>query len=172
MAHQVKCVFCGEMFDRENPSIEYIKMGTRRYAHKNCASNNQQGQTNLDLLMLLKYCQELFGDNYSELNIKKQADKLVKNNKYTYSGILKSLVWFYDIKGNQINEEYGSSLGIIPYIYNDSYQYYYSIYLANEKNKTKDLKELQTLEVVTITPPKQKEVKKRFFNLGGDETNE
>ena len=53
---------------------------------------------------------------------------------FTYSGMLKSLKWFYEIKHNDKDSSNGR-IGIIPYIYKDAYDYYYNLYLAQQRNK-------------------------------------
>ena len=43
--------------------------------------------------------------------------------------MLKTLYWWYEIKGNSIDLAQGG-IGIIPFIYEDALKYYYSIYMA------------------------------------------
>ena len=53
-------------------------------------------------------------------------------------------------------------IGIVPYIYKEVEKYYYSIYIAQEKNQNKELNK-QVIEVV-VSPPARDE-KKRLFNI-------
>ena len=40
----VKCPYCEQSFDRNDPSIEWEKVG-RRYAHKKCYTSHMEGMT-------------------------------------------------------------------------------------------------------------------------------
>ena len=51
---------------------------------------------------------------------------------------MKSLVYFYQVKGNPISKANGA-LGIVPYVYQDAYNYYYSLFMAQQANKDKTL---------------------------------
>jgi hypothetical protein len=52
--------------------------------------------------------------------------------------MLKTLKWYYEKEGNSIEKSNGS-IGIIPYIYKQALDYYYSLYLAQQINKEKDI---------------------------------
>ena len=67
---------------------------------------------------------------------RKQMKDFVENYHYTYSGMKKALVYFYEIKKNDISKANGG-IGIIPYVYRDAYNYYYTLWLANQKNENK-----------------------------------
>jgi hypothetical protein len=45
---------------------------------------------------------------------------------YTYSGIHRSLEYFYEVKGNSLDKANGG-IGIVPFVYQDAYNYYYSL---------------------------------------------
>ena len=63
-------------------------------------------------------------------------------------------------------------LGIVPYIYDQAYQYYYAIWTAQQSNKDKDINEYISEEtVVRITVPKRIPfIKERHFNLLEEES--
>ena len=79
--------------------------------------------------------------------------------------MLKALVYFYEIKGNSVDKANGG-IGIIPFIYNDAYNYYYSLWLANQKNEDKDISTFtpQAIEV-TIPCPKREIRRRRLFTF-------
>lgn len=52
----------------------------------------------------------------------------IREYQYTYSGMLKALVYFYEVKGNNKNKANGG-IGIIPFIYKDAYNYYYNLWM-------------------------------------------
>ena len=113
--------------------------------------------------MLEDYVQKLLGDDYNKARVNKQIKDYVAEG-YSLSGILKSLIYFYEVKGNSKDKANGG-IGIVPYVYKDAYNYYYSLYLANLQNKEKDVKEI-TSKVREITIPlPQITLPKRFFNV-------
>ena len=85
--------------------------------------------------------------------------------------MLKALKYFYEIKHNDISKS-NNGIGIIPYIYQDAYNYYFSLWQAQQKNKVDINKYIpQEIEVV-IPSPKRKITKKKIFSfLDKDEIN-
>ena len=75
----------------------------------------------------------------------------------------KTLYWFYEIKNNPIEKAKGS-IGIIPYIYKEAYDYFYNIYLAQEVNKEQVLYTPESKNVV-IPPPVAVQPEKKYFNI-------
>ena len=60
---------------------------------------------------------------------------------YSYSGILKSLIYFFEIRRNSIEKANGG-IGIVPYVYEDARKYYYDLYMAQKRNEDKKVGEL------------------------------
>ena len=136
--HIVKCPYCKKTFDAQ-PDGEnkiWIKVGARRYAHLQCVKEHDKNltQEERDYEDFFKYCKELFKEDYNYILTKKLAERYAKENGYTYSGMKKALQWFYEIEGNSIENANGS-IGILPYCFNDAKDYYYKLYIAQEKNK-------------------------------------
>ena len=147
MAHKVKCLYCGEQFDRE---IEPTKqVSARRYAHLKCWEEHlkNMSQEEKDIMAFYDYTKNLFGEDYNYLLTKKLAEKYVKENQYTYSGMLKTLKWYYEKEGHSLDKSNGS-IGIMPYIYKQALNYYYTLYQAQLVNQEKDLS--------NFTPPKER----------------
>lgn len=68
--------------------------------------------------------------------INKQVTSFIHEYGYTWSGMTKSLQWFYNI--NHGSKDKGNDgVGIIPYIYDKAKEYYYNIYLTQQKNNQK-----------------------------------
>lgn len=89
----------------------------------------------------------------------------MKQYNYTYSGMLKALVYFYEVKKNDVSKA-NDGIGIIPYIYNDAYNYYYTLWLAKEANKGKDISAYIPKEIeITIPPPQRDVVKRNLFQF-------
>ena len=154
MPHPVICYYCGETFDRDREP--FIKIQERRYAHKNCAE--QSGE---DLKELEEYIKKVFCENEINAKIKKQLAEFRKEYHYTYSGILKTLKWWFEVQGGSIDKSLGG-IGIVPYIYKEAEQYYYKIFEAQKKNINKNIN--QEVIEITITPP-EKDNKIKLFNL-------
>ena len=164
----VKCLYCGETFDRNDPANEAVKIGSRRYAHKKCVDKQDQEKLkeDIDKDNFFLYCKELFKDDYNFLIIKKQSEKFVKDYQYTYSGMLKALKWFYEIQKGDQEKKY-NNIGIIPYIYQNAYKYYYDLFLAQKKNEETDYKIED--KIITIESPRMWVSPPKLFDLGEDD---
>lgn len=163
MARYVKCYYCGQRFDRDK--IEAVPIeGKRRYAHRSCherisAISTQDEQ---DRLELETYIKDLF--DYKELPqiVNKQINQFLTENNYTYSGMLKSLKYFYEIKHGDKEKAYGR-IGIIPFVYADAFNYYYALWETQQRNaESIQMTEvlLPTVEIL-IDPPQRKVMGKR-----------
>lgn len=160
MAHMVTCVYCKQRFDRDK--IPSIQVSTRRYAHKDCNEGieDKVKQEQKDREELEKYIIELFKISYVDAKIQKQIKKYVEENHYTYSGILKSLKYFYEIKGNDIEKANGG-IGIVPYVYQNAFNYYYSLWQAQQRNEDKNIEEYVPVVKEIVIPVPQRNLKKR-----------
>lgn len=163
--HLVKCKYCGVQFDT---NVEpYVMASARRYAHKKCAEKfeSEKTQEQKDEEQFYKYVKNLFNEDYNYIATKKMAERYIKENNYTYSGMLKSLIWFYEVKHNPKSKANGS-IGIIPYIYNQAKNYYYSLYLAKLANEEKDIVAYRPkVKLIEITSPKVSTKPVKLFNL-------
>lgn len=168
MAHYVICPYCGVKFNRDKEP--YVAVSARRYAHPQCAEEHEKNKTQeeRDLEALEKYIMNLFDEPYINAKIKKQIESYQKEYQYSYSGMLKSLVWFYEIKGNSI-EKSNHGIGIIPFIYNEAKMYYYNIYLAKLANQSKDINLYKPIvKEVTIAAPSIKIKPTKLFMFEED----
>ena len=168
MAHLVICSVCGCKFDRDK--IQAVKSGARRYAHYDCFPSGElvplpeSSKENPDLIKLKEYINQKYGKTANWALINKQIKIFTTENGYSLSGILKSLVYFYDIKHNSVEQSNGG-IGIVPFCYQTAYDYYYSLFIAQNQNEGKDIKEV-TSRVREITIPLPKiEKKKRLFKF-------
>lgn len=162
MSHYVKCPKCGETFDRD--IIQAVKINGRRYGHAKCYPDNN----NFVPLVEKKISEEQKIKNYAKSILKEQyvaarVNKQIKDflaEGYTASGILKTLIYWYEIKHNDISKAMGG-IGIVPYVYKQALDYYYNLYLAEMANVDKDINEYKPKEIfISIDlPKKEKEVK-------------
>lgn len=105
----------------------------------------------------------LFKIDYIDPRIRKQINQYINEYHYSYSGILKSLTYFYEIKGNSLDKANGG-IGIVPYVYKNAYNYYFAIWEAQQKNEGKVIEEYKPkVKEVVIPIPKRKVRKRRLF---------
>lgn len=158
--HLVKCPYCGETFDANKEP--FVMVNSRRYAHKKCAEKKEKEKSKeeIDKENLQKYIKQLFGINTLSAKINKQIDRFIKENEYTYSGIHRSLIYFYEIKKNPIDKA-NEGLGIVPWIYEEAKRYYYNLWLAQQRNTNKVIEDYKPKEVIITIPPPERKVKRR-----------
>ncbi len=131
--HIVKCYYCGKSFDTEK--VPYIKVNSRRYAHKNCTQDDMEPEER-DIEIFYNMIKSIYGPKYNYQLINQQATNYIEQYGYTWSGMTACLYWFYKINNGSIEEGNGG-IGIVPYVYEQVKQYYQDIYATREKNKTK-----------------------------------
>lgn len=119
----------------------------------------------LDKMKLEQYINKLFHTDYVDPRIQKQIKNYIKEYNFTYSGILKSLVYFYEVKQNPV-EKSNDGIGIVPWVYKQAFNYYYAIWLAQQKNTDKTVENYIPKETEIIIPrPKPKPHKKHLFSF-------
>ena len=172
MAHYCICPKCNQRFNRDE--IHALKVSARRYGHATCYPDNKdfvplaKNQADPDLIKLKEYIGSKYGKNANWALINKQIKQFQEEHHYSLSGILKSLVYFYDVQSHSVDESNGG-IGIVPYVYQQAYNYYYSLFIAKSLNENKDVKGIvEKVREITIPVPEVKE-KKRFFNISEDE---
>lgn len=187
MAHLVKCFYCGETFDAD--VVPFVKPNKTRYAHQECPNMKENSsplppvftaapppptpgipESELkDYTALRDYINELFDGNVNWATTVGKM-KQFRAQQYTYSGMLKALKWWYEIKKHSIKEA-KTPLGIIPFIYNDAFDYYKAIFDAEQKNE--QLKMTEKVVEFYIDPPSIKPMlKTRLFDLDREVTIE
>lgn len=89
----------------------------------------------------------------------------IREYQYTYSGMLKALVYFYEVKGNNKNKANGG-IGIIPFIYKDAYNYYYNLWMIQQSNKDKNVIDyVPKLKEIKIPIPKKEPRRRSVFTF-------
>lgn len=152
MAHVVKCKVCEQRFDRDKEDA--VKVSGNRYAHARCVDGYEPSQDAKDLAELHQFLKALFKDNYNFVALDRQIKSMIAENpKFTHSGILKSLIYWYNVKGNS-TEKSNYRIGIVPFIYQDAYNYYYAMFMANQQNIDKNIEKYRAPDVVEIRIPK------------------
>ena len=163
----VICAYCKKEMSKKDDDCIMISNG--KYVHKACEELEEKREKT-DKEQLEDYIKKLFNIPYVDPMIKKQINKYITEYNYTYSGMQKALHYFYVIKGNDIAKANGG-LGIIPYIYQKAYNYYYDLWVAQQKNQNIQV-ELYVPKVVEIVipPPKRVERKRKLFSFLDEET--
>ncbi len=167
-SHIVKCLYCKQQFDAkpEEMDIVWFKPRTNRYAHIACKEKKEAEltQEEKDFDELYRYVKKEQGQNFNFIQFKKIVEAWVRDYQYSYSGILKSLLYFYEVKGNSKDKLKEGSLGIVPFCYTQAYNYYYNIYLANQVAGTGNYNSNKQ-RIIEIDAPKQKELPPKLFNM-------
>lgn len=189
MAHKVICTICGQQFDRDK--IEAVKTSAQRYAHATCVLKQgsledqakaeqmlaEQAKQEKDLIALEAYIQKKFAatddDDVALIKRTRQQIKTFRDEyKYSYSGILKSLIYFYDIKGNSIDKANGG-INIVPYIYNEAKAYYQRLWKTHQINQAKPIEQYiaptQRIIKIAIPTPRLRTRNKLFSFLDEEE---
>ena len=164
--HIVKCAICGMSFDAN--AEPFVKVSSSRYAHQKCSENKEENLSQLekDKEALDQYIMNLFNITYIDPRIRKQIKQYIEEYHYTYSGILKALVYHYEIYGCDIDKANGA-LGIVPYVYQKAYNYYYSLWEAQQKNKEKIIEHYipKVKEIIIPVPERKIKMRKNFSFL-------
>lgn len=171
MAHIVKCTVCGKKFDRDK--IQAVQVSARRYAHYSCCQEGEliplANNVDPELVKLETYIENLLGEDYNPARVKKQIKEFKKDYDYSYSGMLKTLIWWYEIKGNSKDKANGG-IGIIPFVYKDALNYYYSLYLAQITNEQiAETAYKPIVKEITISSPEVYRRPPKMFNSEEEE---
>ena len=169
----VTCIYCKQTFNKSQTPFKLFSNG--KYAHQTCVELEEKRELT-EQEKLEKYIMQLFGTDYVYARIQKQIKDYVTNHGFTYSGIRKALIYYYEIKGNYFDEhKTNGGIGIVPYVYQQAYRYYYSIWEAQQKQEhIQDASSLQeyvpkVIEVRIPTPQRQEKKRKLFEFLDEEE---
>lgn len=160
------CIYCKKSLNKTDKDI--ISISKTKFAHKICAEKESQRELS-DEEKLNNYIMKLFNTNYVSPKIQKQIKNYMAEYNFSYTGILKALIYFFEIKGNDIDKA-NDGIGIVPYIYKDAYNYYYSLWIAKQKNIDKDISNfIPKVKQITIKRPVRKERKRKLFTFLDEE---
>jgi hypothetical protein len=166
---EVSCKYCKKRFRKSE--TEYIQITNSQYAHVSCAELEAKREKT-DAEKLDDYIMKLFGVEYVPPRAKKQINDYIAEYNYSYSGMLKALIYFYEIRGGDVEQAH-ESVGIIPYIYKDAYNYYYNLWQAQQKNQYKDIRQfIPAVVEVHIERPQRKVEKRNRFSFLDEEVED
>lgn len=164
------CRKCKQRFDADK--VPAFKIGNRMYIHLSCRENEEGEVVPLPEKKtdpILDYCKKIFGDKANYPMIKKQLKTYREEYKYTDSGILKCLQYWYEVKHNDTSEAKGA-IGIVPYIWNQVYDYYLNLYEMQLSADSINIKEPQEKEIFISMKPRN--LKRRIFKFWETEGEE
>ena len=167
--HLVKCKYCGQIFDANIEPFE--KPSSNRYAHKSCHEEflKTQSQEDLDKKALYDYINKLFKGQCNMAAINRNIKRYREEYNYTYSGIHKALIYFFEIKGNSIEKANGG-IGIVRYVYHDALRYYKALWEIQETNKNKKIEAyIPEVKEIVIKNPERKMKTKNLFSFLDEE---
>ena len=156
-----KCAICGKEFDRN--AVQAVRHGARRYSHWTCEPDGElvpMEKKDEDLQKLLEYINILFKGQQNQAKVNQSIKKFHSEFGYSYSGIQKALYYFYEIKHNSIDKANGG-ISIVPFVYKDAYNYYYDLFMAQQRNENKK-PFIEKVREIIIKPPKVEKPIKLF----------
>ena len=172
MAHIVTCIYCKKKFDRDKHP--FVQVSNRRYAHTECSMSDDQkkAKDEQDKEALHNYIMKLFNTTYVDARIQKQIKQYVDEYNFTYSGIHKALIYFFEVKGNSLEKANGG-IGIVPYVYKNAYNYYFALWQAQQKNEDKVVMDyVPNVKEIVIPRPQRKVKKRQLFTFLDKENDE
>lgn len=125
---RVKCPWCEEWFKTNEVEYNYDTK-LKRYFHSHCYKKYERELEHKEELK--EYILNMFDYKGLGPKINSQIKKYRTEMNFTYEGILKSLKYFYDVKGNS-TEKANGGIGIVPYVYQEANNYYDKKELRNK----------------------------------------
>ena len=163
----VTCFWCHKAIYPNQPDVIPMLQLKDRYVHKACAEIHPADDKEELTLFIIKLFK--LTDDYILPKYMLQLKQYKNDYNYTYSGMLKALKYWYEVKKNPVDLDRG--VGIIPYIYKNAYEYYYALYMSDLQNQQiKDYQEYIPKDIeVEITPPQRKIEKRKLFTFLDEE---
>lgn len=170
----LKCFYCGQTFDAN--AEEFVQVTSRRYAHKSCAisAEERKSKEEKDKEQLENYIKKLFNIDELTPKIRRQIETCRKEKNYSYSGIYKTLKYWFEIRGNPIEKANGG-IGIVVYVYDEALLYWRAIWEAQQQNQNIKIEDyVLPVREVRIPPPKREPMKhcRKLFSFLEEEVDE
>lgn len=126
------CIYCKKEIDITKE--KYKELSKDKFSHLDCWEENKNKLTDKEKLEL--YINNLYGTKKLNPKINRQIKDYVENYGWSYSGIRKALVYYYEIKGNKFDlAKTGGGIGIVGYCYQAAYNYYRAIWEAQQSQQ-------------------------------------
>lgn len=135
MANEVMCRVCRQRFNKDEliEGVDWIRPTPKQYYHLKCYNDWKNNRNNLsangkdenfwyEAMVDYLYQEKKIPLNFPQ--VKRQWQNYLKPpNKFTAKGIYFAMRYFYDVK-NGNKEQSEGRIGIVPYIYNESAEYW------------------------------------------------
>ena len=160
------CFWCHEAIYPYQSDVMEMPQLKGKYVHRKCAEIHPADEKEKLLVYLIQTYD--LKEGYIIPKYMMQLQEYAKTYQFTYSGMLKTLQYWHEVKKQPFNPNYG--LGIIPHLYNEARNYYYWRWQAEQINKDKNIEDYvpKDMEVV-ITPPQRQIPKRKLFTFLDEE---
>ena len=156
-----RCDICGRADN--SFKIDFLPNTTLK-VHPECLQNYQPDEKQ----KLIDYCRSLFGkDDLAHTPILRTIKIYNEQNHYSFSAIRKTLMWWYDIKGNDVSKANGN-IRIVPYIIDQARDYWKTREQADQSNEKIDIKPIEEVKI-SIRQPKRERFHTSSFNFLDEE---
>ena len=91
----IECNICKKQIDTYKE--EYITLQKNKIVHKECYQISDEDKLN-------DYIKKMFNTDYVNPRIQKQIKTYIEEYHFSYSGILRSLIYFYEVKNNSLKK--------------------------------------------------------------------
>ena len=148
----VKCNYCGKKLDKK----EAARHNDKNY-HPDCV-----GEV-IDRKELIDYICRMFGfqPGLPGPKIHSQIKTFIEKYKYTHKEMFQALYYFYEIKKQKISEKNSDTIGIIPYVIEESKEFFTEL----GKKQKRLANSLKPLERVNIVVPQSNGQNKKDCNI-------
>jgi hypothetical protein len=162
----IVCAYCKKPMSKKDSDC--VMIGNNKYVHAACKELEEKREKT-DQEKLEDYIKKLYKTEYVNPRIRKQIKQYVEEYNYTYSGIQKALFYFYEIKNGDLAKAH-DSIGIVPYVYKDAYNYHYNLWLAQQQNQNIDINAyIPKVKEIVIPIPERKVKKRKLFTFLDEE---
>lgn len=152
MARKTVCPICKQSFDRDLEEFVFYK---KRYYHKACFDTIDKDVR--DREELEEYIRQVYNIEKMTPLINKQIKEFHEQGM-SYSGIYKTLYYFYTIKNQKLGKAKG--IGIVEYTYEEARNYFKEMFDIEQNNANIDKPVLEKVKII-IAAPKAKPTRKR-----------
>lgn len=157
------CFWCSKAINPKAENVIELPGMFGRYSHKSCAQTHPENDREKFIVYLIKLYK---CDERDEIwqSFLRRAETMIKDYKFTYSGMMKALEYFHVVNKNPVDRRRG--IGIIPYVYSQAYQYYYNLWIAQQENEKRNFKVSESEEIeINISPPKRQPKRRPLFKF-------
>ena len=160
------CFWCHKGMHKDANDVIVMPQLPNRYVHKQCNENHPANDEEKLILYIIKLFQ--LKEDYVLPKYQKQLKQYKEEYNFTYSGMLKALKYWYEVKKHPIDLNRG--VGAIIQAYKPAYDYYYAIYMADLENQNKNFNDYIPKDIeIKIIPPEKQVIKRKLFTFLDEE---